>query len=259
MEEQTENLKVSIISVVHKDEVFQNYLKPSIDKQKGVDIELIVVDNTSNQFSSLSKAFNNGVSKVTNDWIMFIHPDVVFLDNYSAHDLLENVNKSCIEDSTIALWGVAGVTEQRGSRVITTIEQGQTHIKSTYSFSHDYEYVQTVDACCFLLRRDTLREFPFWEELSGYHMAVEELCLTLKENGKHIVTIPSRLWHLSTGASLDYTYYRETRKVIRRHKELKGLRTTGFEWNNTKFLPCILWYYQVRNYIHHIFRYLRRK
>lgn len=53
----------------------------SAKKQKDVNIEYILIDNTEKQFSSGASALNYGVSLANHDCLVFTHQDIEFWMN----------------------------------------------------------------------------------------------------------------------------------------------------------------------------------
>lgn len=245
---------VSVITVINKPEVYRSMLYKSITAQKGIEFEIIEIDNMNNDFDSLIDAYRNGLQRSTGNWLLFVHPDVSFNSDYSLLDFMQKAYKSLEENPQICLWGVAGSVKSENHNVVTIIEQGVNRERRNVGFSgRDYVEVQTVDACCYIIRRSDLLNIGFSDYLTGYHMVVEDLCLKMQEKGKLVVVLPIDLWHLSPGNSLDYTYYRETRKLLIHHREIKSLNTTSFRWDNTLKTLLKLKYYEIRNYVHHLF------
>lgn len=244
---------ISIISVVNKEEVLKKGLQKSLDEQNSSDYEFIKIDNTKGQYSKMKDALDYGISQATGDWIYIIHPDIYFLNKNELQRIIHQIEEISLIDSDIEIFGVAGVIPGEQWKGISTIVHGEGKKGGNKeSFEEKkYQYVQTVDACCFMIRKKTIEEYGFWDELNGYHLYVEELCLRLREKGKKIAVIPTNIWHFSAGASLDYTYYRETKKVVKRYDHLDYINTTSFQWKITRGLCVRLDYYMIRNYIHH--------
>ena len=85
-------------------------------------------------------------------------------------------------------------------------------------------------------------------------MYTEELCIHANMLQRKVVVIPTKLWHCSDGISLDYSYYKAAKQVIRLYPELTFLNTTSFQWKVSKFLQVRLSFYILRNVIHHKLR-----
>ena len=86
---------------------------------------------------------------------------------------------------------------------------------------------------------------------SGLHAYAE---YDLNKEKYNIVVLPAKIWHLSSGASLDYTYYRELRKVLNIHKDVEQLNTTCFHCPNNAFFKLKLILFQYRNRCHHFLK-----
>ena len=250
---------LSIITVVNKQEVFNRMLLSSLKQQISIEYQLLTIDNVNNEFKSLYDAYKVGIEKAKGEWIMFIHPDVSFLSTNSLEKIYGSAIRIRNANEKIKLFGVAGVKQDLNSKIYTTIFEGYNKEKRV-DFINDKEYisVQTVDACCFIIKKEDLINYGFWDRLSGYHLLVEELCIRINESGNSVVVIPSEIWHLSKGGSLDYSYYFSAMKVINKHKSLKLFCTTSFKWRVNFILYTRLLIYALRNFIHHKF-FIRKK
>lgn len=248
---------ISIITVVNKNEVFDSCLKKSLLSQIDIDYQLIVIDNTESQYSSLIDAYNYGITKATGEWLFFIHPDIVFEDNKVLSNFYDNILSSLKFNNRIGLWGIAGVKEGKNRTKVSVIRHGakKKEVAPQFLFgSNNYECCQTVDACFFAVNHNNFLKFGFCKKLCGFHMVVEELCIRLKKEKLDIVVLPANIWHLSSGASLDYTYYRELRKVLNIHKDVEQLNTTSFHCHNNALFKLKLILFQYRNRCHHFLK-----
>lgn len=244
---------LSIVTVINHKEVFIKRLYKSLSDQKFEDYELKVIDNRSGRYSSLARAYNSVIGNLHGELIMFVHPDIVFLHPDALGNMIESVRMCAEKEKKAAVFGVAGACFGKDHCGVSAIRHGADKRKGGIgSFSkHCCRNVQTVDACCFFVKKQLIRKFRFWDKLNGFHLCVEELCLRVQEYGFQSVVIPADLWHVSDGRSLDSTYYREAVKVVKRHKSAEYLNTTSFHWKINWFLPVKLRFYQIRNIMHH--------
>ena len=244
---------ISIVTVVNKPEIYTNGLKKSLEAQTDVEYEIICMDNTNNQYSSIALALNEGIEKTTGEWILFCHPDIEFLQNNELCNIYNTVKNLDERNKNIGLYGAAGVEDSESNNFISTIFHGndKSVVPNTTAPAEEYASVFTVDACFFLIKKDVINEYKFDEKIKGFHFHTEELCFRLRKNGYKIAVIPMNLWHYSSGASLDYTYYKAARNVMRKYKNEKLVYTTSFRWKNKILSRMKLYYYQARNYIHH--------
>lgn len=247
---------VSLICLVHDEKVFENGLKKSLGEQKNVDYELIVIDNKDNQYKSISEAYQESIHKSKGNLILFVHPDIYLLNENELSNMVTRIEKIKVNDDRKVIFGVAGPVKCGNTiKIISSIVHGsdKKHLEDSFFSNEHKEYidVQTVDACCFAVYRKDLIQYGFSDKLNGYHLCVEELCLRIHSNQKDVVVIPADLWHFSSGGSLDYTYYRETIKLIKMYPNIKSLYTTSFQWEITKLLLIKLKYYEFRSFFHH--------
>lgn len=241
---------VSIITVVNNKEIYDEWLGPSVAAQEGIDFETVCIDNTGSEFDSLQKAYNKGLERAKGDWLMFVHPDVRFMQSDFLRGFIGLAEKKQAEDPSIQLFGVAGVEEKefRIENYISRIEHGVPPIMIPDHFNgRDCVTVQTVDACCFIIRKETLEKYGFTDKLEGFHLIVEELCVRMKESGSFCAVLPVKLWHRSSGASLDRRYFLNAIKLIKMHPGMKYFNTTTMHGNIGLYYKLKLRYYIVRH------------
>ena len=91
----------SLLMIVNKEPIYQQFLA-NLRTQTDVSYELIEIDNRDNQYSSARAAFNDAVGRANGEYLVFLHPDIRFLDPTTLHDLMEQIK-------TLGDFGVAGV------------------------------------------------------------------------------------------------------------------------------------------------------
>lgn len=248
---------ISIISVVNNEEIFQSYLKKSLDKQTGILYEFIKIDNTDHQYSCMVDALNAGLQQAKGNFIFVVHPDIELLDQYALRDIFTKVEETHKKDPKIAIWGLAGVSGDASYSLYSTLVHGKDRYQAgnhQIFKEKDAVEVMCVDACFFGFYKKTIAAHPFWDGLTSWHLYIEELSIRLAQNNQKTVVIPGRAWHLSAGSSLDSSYYREAKKVIKRYPQLPYFNTTSFHWEVNKKLPMKLSFYALRYDIHHKLR-----
>ncbi len=92
---------ISIV-ICHRSDVFLQKIKDSIQKTIGTPYELIVIDNTVNQYS-IFEAYNEGVKKSQFSIICFTHEDILFHTGNWGEKVLAHFN-----DQSIGMIGVIG-------------------------------------------------------------------------------------------------------------------------------------------------------
>lgn len=224
---------LSIITVVNNESIYNTFLKKSLLNQTFHNYEVIKIENKNNEYKTLGDAYRDGISRCKGELIMFAHPDIYFYHETELSTLVDRAIMYFNNDSLIKIIGVAGIDYGSNGKIYSTIVHGncKQDFSSKNNLAHiKYKEVQTVDACCFIGKKEYFLDNFFSKKLMGFHFFIEELCLRNNKNGFKNIVIPCSLWHYSSGASLDYTYYREAIKIIKKYKYLDYINTTSFKW-----------------------------
>jgi hypothetical protein len=177
---------ISIICVANDRAILENNLLASL-KTQDVDFELLIVDNTIGQFSSIPKALNNAALRANGEYVMFVHQDVYLLGK----SWLKQAEETCRSLGEIGAFGVAGVSEI-GEYLGFIIDRGRfwgTPQKLPIAAS-------TLDECLLLLSRDTFQRNKFDEDFA-FHSYGADICLRLKAQGMGVIVIPYPICHNS--------------------------------------------------------------
>lgn len=218
-------MKISLITIVNKEKVFDTF-KRELKKQQYVDYELIKVNNDSNQFDSAGAALNRGASLAHGEYLVFLHPDIRFLDNYALKSIVDYLKK--INDFGVI--GVAGCPSMdQGNKILTNIVQGINKEKVGSTICK-LEEVQTVDECFFIEKR-TYFEKNHFSESKGWHLYAVKQCLNAILKGKINYVVPADLWHLSPGNSENMDYVKIGIRMAKKYKnEFSTINTTVEKW-----------------------------
>ena len=226
----------SIITIVNKEDVYQKF-KDNIAEQKKVNYELIKINNGNNQFSSAREAYNGAIKRAHGNYLVFLHPDMRFLDEYALHDIFDQIIK--INDFGVV--GVAGCPFElyhHKTVILTTMVQGIP----SYHFGKPITKatkIQTLDECFFVMKKAFCEAHPF-SDIKGWHMYAVEQCLIALMNGKNNYVIPARVWHYSPGNSENWQYIQTGREIVRRYgKDFSSINTTMTTWNTHSRLNLI--------------------
>lgn len=98
--------KITIVVVWYKKNQLDDFLD-NINKQKDIDITVISLDNSQNQYVGAREAFNSVINKIDTDYVLFLHPDVYFEDNTILIKMLSVIRKL----NKMGVAGVAGCRE----------------------------------------------------------------------------------------------------------------------------------------------------
>lgn len=223
---------VSIITIVNKEPIYNGF-KDSLREQLGVNYELIKIKNDNGQFVSARLAFNQVAKKATGKYLLFVHPDIRFLNEGS----LSNIISYCESLKSFGVVGVAGCpgygSKSVKSVVATNIVQGkQKQPAGQVRVDHPIS-VQTVDECLFIMKKDVWERIPF-SDLKGWHFYAVEQCLRAGKIGLKNYVIPADIWHLSPGTSEDYHYALMGYTMMKLYgKDYPTIYTTIRKWSWT--------------------------
>jgi len=215
---------ITIITVWNKEAIFREFAQ-ALEQQQGVDYTLLAVDNSQNRYPSARAAFNAQLPRIQTEYVAFLHQDIRFQDDRALADILSWAEQ--LENLGVA--GVAGCPAGQQWELISNIVHGAGAVAAGRSIEKPVP-VQTVDECLFILRTDALQAHPFSNK-TGWHMYAVEQCLEMEAAGYHNYVVPARIWHLSSGDSLDHTYLYTLEEMVRQYgAETLFLNTTVKQW-----------------------------
>lgn len=217
-------MKLSIICVYNNKEILDKFLLRSLLSQEHTEYEYILIDNTKRAFTSASQALNNGGDKASGDYIIFLHQDIMF----TSSNTLQNITHYLTDKDK--LYGVAGARDSKG--VITNITQGRDFAPAGYAKVTEPTLVQTLDECMFIVPKEVFEKLKFDESLiNGWHLYVVDYCLSASKMGISSYVIPAdNVYHLSPGFSMNMSYFRILRKLVKKHSEFPVIYTTMGVW-----------------------------
>ncbi len=218
----------SIVCVYNNEELLNSCLLSSLKKQSS-HYDLVLVKNTDNTFSSAAEALNYGASLAKEDFLMFVHQDVTFLDPL----VLENFQRYVMSLKHDSVTGVAGVKDECG--VMTSIIHGDPPKPAGPVEVNSPEKCQTLDEVLIALPKRLFGKLGFDSKTcNGWHLYGADLCLSASSLGYDSFVIPANIYHRSSGYSMDKSYYKSLRKVIKKHKRLNFIYTTAGVWSTSR-------------------------
>ena len=244
------NTKVTIITIANKKDILNGF-KESLSTQKAISFVLKIIDNFDNKLLSAREAYNEITQECNSDLLIFMHPDIRFLDQYSLKEIIEE----CDKIKNFGVVGVAGspIETVNGKRVIlSNIEHGNNHTKAGISIEKPME-VQTVDECFFIVESNWFKKNMF-SNTPGWHLYAVELCLDYLLKGKKNYVVPAHVWHMSDGKSLDANYIKQLKIIFSEYSnDFDYINTTVKRWK-TKGLDSkvYLTYYFYKQKIKHM-------
>jgi hypothetical protein len=196
---------ISII-ICSRTKTIKDSLAFNIKKTIGCEYELVIIDNSENQYS-IFEAYNLGINKSTRDYLCFIHDDILF------HTLgWGNIIRDLFVDKQIGLIGIAGAKsktkmpslwwlcpkEDKVASLIQHTNIGEVEIWSTGFDQESIIEVVAIDGVFMATRKDN--RIHFNSQMEGFHNYDLNISFEYKKNGyKVIVTNEVLIEHFSLG------------------------------------------------------------
>lgn len=224
--------KIAIYTIVNKQSIYQEF-RINLSQQKNIDYQLHEISNCNGEYDSARKAFNENAVDEDADYYVFLHPDIRFNDEYALADIVKTIDG--IKDFGVV--GIAGARKCGKNReIVSTIVQGYQKSR-VGTYINIPTPVQTVDECFFVIKREYFSHHIFSEK-NGWHLYGVEYCLAALQDGKTNYAIPSRVWHMSPGSSLDERYLSQLEKILGEYKDDYDLVcTTVNAWKPKGLIP----------------------
>ena len=210
------------IVVCSRTSTINNILSQNIEDKIGCAYELIVIDNSENQYS-IFEAYNKGILISKGDFLCFIHDDILFHTIGWGNILLEIFN----ENSAIGLIGIAGTKIKTkmpsawwdctlDNKSINIIQHfaDKTREKERWNLGFEKENnveAVVIDGVFMAIRKDD--RIHFSTEMEGFHNYDLNISLEYKNYGfKIIVTNEILIEHFSFG-NIDKSWHESTFKI----------------------------------------------
>jgi GT2 family glycosyltransferase len=181
------------IIICSKQADISDSLKSNIKETIGVPYELIVIDNSRNEYS-IFEAYNEGVKKASYQFLCFMHEDVW----YHSPDWGKSVINH-LSDTKIGLIGLAGAYYllstpscwSSAKHLYMNVIQGNP-INQTTKYCNVFEdkEVISVDGFWFCSRKDVFKNVSFDTlTYSGFHFYDMDISLQIHKKGYQIYVI----------------------------------------------------------------------
>lgn len=185
----------------------------SIEETVSIPYEIIPFDNSKSNLS-ITKAYNQAALKAKYENLVFVHEDVEFLENGWAKSLL-----SILRNTQIGIVGIAGSTylpsvpsgwylPKEGLNNVF-IHQGFKYKEASIRIDNDGEDMTPVfllDGVFLAMRKHVWEEFPFNENLVGFHAYDIDISQRVSLKYTNIFTKQVSLIHHSEG-KVDQNYF----------------------------------------------------
>lgn len=201
------------IIICHRKIELLNAIKKSIKSTIGVPYELIIIDNTNNQFSIFS-AYNEGVKKAGNDIVCFVHEDILFHTIDWGGKVVTHFN-----DPQVGMIGVLGGMTQSGvpspwwsnnylaksarNLLMKNAEKKNEKLYQYYSnpFNDiDKTEVIIIDGLWFCIRKSLFAKITFDDKtFTGFHLYDADISMQVNQYAKNYVVFDILVEHLWSG------------------------------------------------------------
>lgn len=217
---------LSLICVYNNQELLKNSMISSLEKQSYKDYELILVNSEENGMTSASRALNYGGEQSRGDFLVFLHQDLVFIDE----DFLEKLQCFCMQN-TFGIAGVAGVVlEPDGKRLVySNITHGENKERAG-AFFDSVKDAESLDECLLIVPARVFEMYKFSDLGNTWHLYGTDFCLKIRKDSLSVKLFPLSLWHLSSGKSLNINYFDAIKRLCRLYNNNKVIYTIFGKW-----------------------------
>ena len=136
---------------------------------------------------------------------------------------------AAIVDRNFLIAGVALARQSEGNKwrkdLFTNIRHGAERVHPWRSRRMDSCLSgESLDECFFIIPRDVFSRRNFPEFSNTWHLYAVEYSLWANTQTKgSVLGLPLELWHLSAGASMDWTYFVALRRLIKMYRGEIGM------------------------------------
>lgn len=168
-------------------------LKSNIVDSVGCEYELVVIDNSNNDYSIFT-AYNEGVRRAKGDILCFCHEDILFRS-----DGWGTAIQSILSDDTIGCVGVIGAhflpdapmywwSSPYISQYSINNDHGHVTLNDTRDFFNGrMADVAAVDGVCFFIPSSLFSTIRFDDRTyKGFHVYDMDICMQIQELGKRV-------------------------------------------------------------------------
>jgi hypothetical protein len=244
--------KVLFIVIYNNLETLNNFFLKSINslKLQNYQFKFKLIDNTNNLYKSASQCFNDHLTQIDSDFIIFSHQDVFFYDN---NFILNSL--SFLKNNPNSLVGAAG---SKQGLVYSNIKHGKG-FDSAGIFINKATKVQTLDELVLVAKKDFFSRCIFDPITTfDWHFYVADLCLNASLNGFDSYVIPANMYHASKG-QLSINFFLTLKKIILKYKHINNISTTCYIYKKSFYNYYIKLNIQIflsffKNFIHEIIK-----
>lgn len=216
----------------------------NIKKTIGCEYELVVIDNSNNQYS-IFEAYNLGLTKSKNNFVCFLHDDILIHSNNWGELLIETFKKN----PEVGLLGIAGSQiktkmpsawfncpkEQKAIYIIQHFNGQNLKDKWEYGFENSsYVEVTAIDGVFMALRKDP--RISFNTNMKGFHNYDLNISFEYQKFGYKVWTTNTILIEHFSNGNMNKEWVESTYKIHTIYKDILPLKTCNMSKIDLKLL-----------------------
>jgi len=237
------------IIICSRQAILNNNLNGNIHNTVGCNYELIVIDNSENNYS-IFEAYNIGIKKSKGEYLCFIHDDILFHTNGWG----KIINQIFNENKQIGLIGVAGAKsktkmpslwwscpkEDKVASVIQHIPDREPEQWKPGVEDENLIEVVAIDGVFMAIRRDS--RIRFNSKMKGFHNYDLNISFEYKKMGYRVtVTDAILIEHFSLG-TIKGEWVESSYQLYELYKNLLPLNFENNKANKNQEINNALWF-----------------
>ena len=194
-------------------------LKDNIAETIGVEYELVVIDNSKNQYS-IFQAYNEGVRRAMFPYLCFMHEDIL----YHTQDWGKKVVEHFIDDkvgligvagghymlNTPSSWWHSGVVSKNYIQTNDKKEASLIRVNTHKDNNFKNEEVVAVDGLWFCIERTIFAKIQFDEiNFNSFHCYDLDICFQIRALKKKVIVVFDILIHHLSNGSIDEKWFNQ--------------------------------------------------
>ncbi len=219
-------------------------LKQNIASTIGAPYELVIIDNSQNEYSIFS-AYNKGVQESHGDIICFMHEDILF---YST-DWGAKVESLLNSHPNVGACAIAGSRHLRKAPsyypgpkfTAINIIQADKH-SSEVAVWQDYSTpleLAVFDGVWFCIKRSLFQHIAFDEKhFKGFHFYDIDISMQIQQAGYRILTIPDILLKHFSGGNINRAWLKNAVIFHNKWKDYLPISHTNISSQEAYILEC---------------------
>lgn len=197
------------IIICSKTKDISDFLKVNISNTVGVEFELVVIDNSNNEYSIFS-AYNKGISLANGEFLCFMHEDISYKTPKWGVVVEEYLNKT--EVGVLGVYGghyIPSIPCYIGdTTLISGIMYYNNKLLSNINYFEDSKFVSVaaLDGVWFCIRKELFENIKFDESYKGFHFYEMDICMQIHKLNKEVIVTKEILINHSSGGNINNNF-----------------------------------------------------